>query len=107
MEMDHPALTGKPRPDARHRLPDRRGNISFNFLHDGREYHATAARLADGRIAEIFLDVGKAGSTVQQHAEATAVLASIALQHGVAPQTIIHAVSGGPLAMALELAEMP
>jgi hypothetical protein len=91
----------------RERLPDRRGSISFNFVHDSRTYHATATRYADGRLAEIFLDVGKAGSTVQQHAEATAVLASLALQHGVAPQTIIHAVQGGPLAAALELAVKP
>jgi hypothetical protein len=89
----------------RESLPTRRENLSFNFLHDdGRTYHATATRYPDGRLAEIFLDVGKAGSTVQQHAEATAVLASLALQHGVASQTIIHAVRGGPLAAALELA---
>ena len=91
----------------REHLPNRRGNVSFNFVHESRQYHATATRYGDGRVAEIFLDVGKAGSTVQQHAEATAVLASIALQHGVAPQTIIHAVSGGPLAAALELAVKP
>jgi len=99
--------TGKPEHNARDRLPNRRGNLSFNFLHDGRTYHATATRYADGRLAEIFLDVGKAGSTVQQHAEATAVLASLALQHGVAQQTIIHAVQGGPLAVALKLAVLP
>jgi len=92
---------------ARERLPDRRGNVSFNFLHDGRTYHATATRYPDGRLAEVFLDVGKAGSTVQVHAEATAVLASLALQHGVSPQTLVHAVSGGPLAAALELAVLP
>jgi hypothetical protein len=91
----------------RERLPGRRGSLSFNFQHDSRTYHATATRYADGRLAEIFLDVGKAGSTVQQHAEATAVLASICLQHGVAPETIIHAVQGGPLAVALELAVLP
>lgn len=91
----------------RQHLPHRRGNVSFNFLHEGRQYHATATRYTNGSLAEIFLDVGKAGSAIQEHAEATAVLASIALQHGVAPQTIIHAVSGGPLATALELAVSP
>jgi hypothetical protein len=91
----------------RESLKNRRGSISFNFVHDGRTYHATATRYPDGRLAEIFLDCGKAGSTVQQHAEATAVLASLALQHGVAAQTIIHAVQGGPLATALELAVTP
>ncbi len=92
---------------SRESLPNRRGSLSFNFLHDGRQYHATATRYADGRLAEIFLDVGKAGSTVQQHAEACAVLASIALQHGVDAETLRHAVAGGPLAAALELAVMP
>jgi hypothetical protein len=104
MEICQSPAAGKP---GRERLPNRRGNISFNFLHDGRVYHATATRYQDDRLAEIFLDVGKAGSTVQQHAEATAVLASLALQNGVAVETIIHAVSGGPLANALELASAP
>lgn len=52
-------------------------------------------------------DCGKIGSAAQQHAETTAVLASIALQYGVEAQSIIHAVAGGPLAMALELALPP
>jgi ribonucleoside-diphosphate reductase alpha chain len=92
---------------ARESLPNRRGSLSFNFLHDGHTYHATATRYTDGRLAEIFLDVGLAGSSIQQHATSSAVLASIALQHGVAPQTLIHAVRGGPLAAALELAVKP
>ncbi|MGB3445207.1 MAG: hypothetical protein WBA48_00735 [Xanthobacteraceae bacterium] len=91
----------------RHLLPARRGNVSFNFTHDGRDYHATATRYDDGRLAEIFLDCGKIGSAAQQHAETTAVLASIALQYGVEAQSIIHAVAGGPLAKALELALPP
>jgi len=91
----------------REHLPNCRPCQSFNVLHDGRTFHVTIGRFPDGRLAEIFLDVGKAGSAVQQHAEATAVLASIALQHGVAVETIIHAVAGGPLAAALEWAAKP
>lgn len=98
------AATDKPEREC---LPTRRINASFNVPHDGWTYHATVAHYEDGRLAEIFLDVGKAGSTVQQHAEATAVLASLALQNGVAVQTIIHAVAGGPLAAALQLAIAP
>jgi hypothetical protein len=90
----------------RHSLPTRRGNISFNFEHDGRTYHATATRYDDGRLAEIFLDCEKIGSAAQQHAETTAVLASLALQHGVPERTLIHAVNG-PLKAALELAVRP
>ena len=90
----------------RERLPNRRGNVSFSFQHDGRLYHATATHFNDGRLAEVFLDVGKAGSTVQQHAEVCAVLASIGLQYGVPATTLIHAVTG-PLRTALELAVSP
>jgi hypothetical protein len=91
----------------RERPPNRRGNVSFNFEHAGWTYHATAGRYNDGRLSEIFLDVDKPGSAVQQHAEATAVLASLALQHGVPPAIIAHAVMGGPLAIAIELAMEP
>lgn len=91
----------------REHLPSRRESVSFNFVHQDRQYHATATRYADGRLAEIFLDCGKVGSAVQQHAEVTAVLASIALQHGVAASTLAHAVKGGPLATAIELAMPP
>lgn len=91
----------------RERLPNYRHSVSFNFEHGGQKYHSTVSRFADGRLAEIFLDCGKAGSSVSQHAEACAVLASLALQHGVAVETIRHAVAGGPLAAALELAVSP
>lgn len=87
----------------RERLPNRRGNVSFNFRHEGWTYHATATRYDDGRLAEIFLDVDKPGSAVQLHAETAAMLASLALQHGVAAQTIVHAVAG-PLSVAVEMA---
>lgn len=90
----------------RNLLPSRRSNISFNFEHDGRIYHATATRYEDGRLAEIFLDCEKIGSAAQLHAETTAVLASLALQHGVPERTLINAVNG-PLKTALELAVMP
>ena len=91
----------------RSRLPNRRGSLSFAFEHKGRLYHATASRFSNGKLAEIFLDCGKAGSAVSEHAEACAVLASIALQWGVDVETLRHAVAGGPLAVALELAVQP
>ena len=92
----------------RDRLPSRRGNVSFNFRHaSGRLYHVSASRFENGALAEIFLDVGKIGSDVQEQAAASAVLASIALQHGVPVETLIHAVAGSPIAAALELAVLP
>ena len=100
----HWALANNEYLMTRARLPNRRRSLSFNFSHAGFVYHATATRYPNGDLAEIFLDTGRAGSSVQQHAEATAILASIALQHGVAPEALIHALAGGPLVAALELA---
>jgi hypothetical protein len=85
----------------RQRLPNRRVNVGYAFELDGQKYRATAGFFADGRFAEIFLDVGKAGSTVQLHAATSAILTSLCLQHGVDAETIQHAVNG-PIAIALD-----
>ena len=90
----------------RQRLPDRRGHVAFNFEHDGQSYHCTATRYADGRVAEVFLTTNKIGSALQQHAECSAILCSLALQSGVPAETIIKAV-GGPIGAALEMAVRP
>jgi hypothetical protein len=37
--------------------------------------HASASHYPDGRISEIFINVGKAGSELQLHAETCAILA--------------------------------
>jgi hypothetical protein len=85
----------------RERLPDRRGNVSFPFEFEGHSYRATAARFPDGRLAEIFLDCpGKLGTPLQSNADNAAILTSLLLQHGVAPEIIRHSVSG-PIAIAL------
>ena len=91
----------------RERLSGRRNSWSFNCRHDQRLYHVTATRYPDGRLAEIFIDADKIGSDVQQHVANAAILASIALQHGVAAEILIHAVKGSALAVALELAVKP
>ena len=47
---------------------------------------------------------GKFGSTLQQHAETSAILVSLLLQHGVELHVIKHSISG-PIAHALSLAD--
>ena len=85
----------------RERLPDRRGNVSIGFEFEGHQYRATAGYFADGRLAEIFLYVlGKLGTPLQSNADNAAILASLLLQHNVAPETIRHSVTG-PIAIAL------
>jgi hypothetical protein len=85
----------------RQRLTNRRDNETFTFEHDGHRYRASAGRFPNGDLAEIFLDVARAGSTLQQTAECAAILTSLALQHSVPPETIRHAVNG-PIAVALD-----
>jgi hypothetical protein len=86
----------------RARLPNRRGSVVVAFEHEGQRYRASASRFPNGNLAEVFLDVGKAGSSVQQHADTAAVLASLLLQHGVPLDQIRHSVSG-PIAIAIDM----
>ena len=86
----------------REHLPSRRGSTVVGFDHGGHQYRATGSCFADGRLAEVFLDVGKAGSSVQIHADDAAILASLALQHGVPVEAIRHSV-GGPIARAISM----
>jgi hypothetical protein len=85
----------------RQRLANRRGSTIVTFEHEGHRYRASSS-FSNGRLAEIFLDVGKAGSAVQAHADNEAILASLLLQHGVSVAAIRHSIDG-PLALALDL----
>ncbi len=85
----------------RERLSDRRRNVSEAFRFENHDYLATAAHFPDGRLAEIFLQVpGKLGTPLQANADNAAILTSLLLQHGVAPDVIRHSVTG-PIALAL------
>ena len=85
----------------RKRLPDRRNNVSFSFEFEGFNYRASAGHFDDGALAEIFLDVpGKLGTPLQSNADTAAVLTSLLLQHGVAPEVIGHSITG-PISIAL------
>jgi hypothetical protein len=86
---------------ARARLPNRRGSTIVAFEHEGRRYRVSGS-FSNGHLSEIFLDVGKAGSAVQAHADNEAILASLLLQHGVPVAAIRHSING-PLARALDL----
>ena len=84
----------------RKRLPNRRASIIFSFEFETHRYRATISRFDDGGIAELFLDVGKFGSGLQHHASSAAILASMLLQHRVAPGEIARSV-GGAVGLAL------
>jgi hypothetical protein len=98
-------------PDTQRRvLKNRRPSESFNFEVAGMAYTATFSRFSDGMVAEIFLSNHKTGSHADTAAKDSAVIASLALQHGV-PLDIIRkallrdssGVASGPLGTALDL----
>ena len=86
----------------RARLPNRRNAQIAMFEHGGRRYRATFGIFSNGALAEVFLDSGKADSTLQQHADDSAVLVSLLLQNGVSPVAIRQSISG-PIRTALDI----
>ena len=93
----------------RQRLNNRRFSETFNLEVGGQAYRCTISRFDDGKLAEIFLDGQKIGSHADNAARDSAIVASLALQHGVDAETIRHALSrdangaaSGPLGAALD-----
>jgi hypothetical protein len=93
----------------RERLPNRRSAETFDLEAGGLRYTTTIGFYPDGRIGEIFLTNHKAGSAAGMMASDSAVLCSIAPQHGVPIETLRHALMrdsrgrpSGPLGVALD-----
>ena len=92
------------------RLPNRRPSFTFNFDCGPHTYTATVSYFPDtDRLAEIFLGNGRAGSDVDAAAKDSAVVASIAFQHGVSVDIISKAllrdprgIASSPLGVALD-----
>jgi hypothetical protein len=94
---------------ARRRLPDRRHSIGFDIEVGGLHYHCTCSRFADGTIGELFLNNHKSNSAADTNARDSAIVFSIAIQHGADPETIRKALcrdakgnANGPLGAALD-----
>jgi hypothetical protein len=84
----------KPHAARRERLPDRREHVVVNFTSaDGFRYTAGLGYFDDGRLAEVFLNAEKIGTAIETAACDSAVVASLALQHGVPPETIQRALT--------------
>jgi ribonucleoside-diphosphate reductase alpha chain len=78
---------------ARQRLPNRHASEQFTFTWNGLPYVATISFFPDRQLAEIFLNNAKAGSHSDSSARDSAVVCSLALQHGVPLQTIRNALA--------------
>ena len=93
----------------RERLSNRRASGSFAFQCGGMRYVASISRFPDGRLAEIFITNHKVGSDADAAAKDSAVVCSIALQHGTPVDVIRKAllrdgrgVASSPLGVALD-----
>jgi hypothetical protein len=79
----------KPLAVRRERLPDPRENALITFTTaEGFRHTAGLGYFEDGRFAEVFLNAEKIGTAIETAARDSAVVASLALQHGVPPETI-------------------
>ncbi len=67
----------------RRKLPDTRRSITHKFSVAGFEGYITAGLYDDGQPGEIFITLGKGGSTLAGFADAFATAISFALQYGV------------------------
>lgn len=73
---------------SRRQLPSRRQCSVHEFELDGHSCVVTLGYYADGTPGEVFLTSGKSGSTIDAVLSDAAILASLALQHGVPPETL-------------------
>ncbi len=74
----------------RQRLPKSRVGRTTSFSVGGAEGYVTANAYDDGRLGEVFLKLGKQGSTLAGVMDAFSIAISIALQYGVPLETFVQ-----------------
>lgn len=80
-------------------LPNRRANFSFTIEFQGERYDVTIGHYADGRAGEVFINriLGKAsakvGTLLDGVCRDSAILMSIAIQHGTDLATLASAIT--------------
>ena len=74
----------------RSRLPKSRSGRTTSFSVAGAEGYMTSSEYEDGRLGEVFLRLGKQGSTLSGVMDAFSIAISIALQYGVPLETYVQ-----------------
>ncbi|MGV8968154.1 MAG: vitamin B12-dependent ribonucleotide reductase, partial [Cellulomonas sp.] len=74
----------------RRRLPKSRPSITTSFTVGGAQGYMTAGSYPDDGLGEVFLRLGKQGSTLAGVMDAFSIAISIALQHGVPLETFVQ-----------------
>ncbi|MDR2974064.1 MAG: vitamin B12-dependent ribonucleotide reductase [Propionibacteriaceae bacterium] len=74
----------------RRRLPRSRSGITRSFTVGGAEGYMTSSSYDDGGLGEVFLRLGKQGSTLSGVMDAFSIAISISLQYGVPLETFVQ-----------------
>ncbi len=85
-EAAAPVVVSKP---FRKRLPKSRASRTTSFTVGGAEGYMTSGAHEDGELGEIFLKLGKQGSTLAGVMDAFSIAVSIGLQYGVPLETYV------------------
>ncbi|MGL4832137.1 MAG: vitamin B12-dependent ribonucleotide reductase [Propionibacteriaceae bacterium] len=92
-----PVEEKKPEPEVRieyrpkrERLPKIRRGYTTSFAVGGAEGYLTTGAYDDGRLGEIFVKLGKQGSTLSGVMDALSIAVSVALQYGVPLETYVQ-----------------
>ena len=88
-EAPKPEVRVEYRP-RRQRLPKTRTSLTTSFTVGGAEGYLTSSQYDDGRLGELFLKLGKQGSTLAGVMDAFSIAISIALQYGVPLETYVQ-----------------
>jgi ribonucleoside-diphosphate reductase alpha chain len=89
-KQDESASASAPAPAVRKRLPKSRPSRTTSFSVAGAEGYLTAGTYEDGALGEIFLKLGKQGSTLAGVMDAFSIAVSIGLQYGVPLETYVE-----------------
>jgi ribonucleoside-diphosphate reductase alpha chain len=81
------ALPSETQPQ-RKRLPTTRSSVTHKFQIAEQKGYIIVGLYEDGRPGEVFLKIGKEGSTLGGMFDTVGILTSIALQHGVPLETL-------------------
>jgi len=84
------AAVAGPAVATRKRLPKSRPSMTTSFSVGGAEGYMTAGAYADGALGEVFLKLGKQGSTLAGVMDAFSIAVSIGLQYGVPLETFVE-----------------
>ncbi len=89
-KQDEVAITEAAHTATRKRLPKSRPAQTTSFSVGGAEGYMTSGAYADGALAEVFLKLGKQGSTLAGVMDAFSIAVSIGLQYGVPLETFVE-----------------